>query len=140
MADRLTPDERSRLMSLVRGRDTTPERAVRKLATSLGYRYRLQGKKMPGRPDLVFPSLKKVVFVHGCFWHRHNCRRGRSMPATRVKFWTEKFTRNVERDKQVRRKLRRDGWKSLVIWECRLTPRTLESSAARLKRFLSDDG
>jgi len=137
VADRLTPEERSRLMSLVRGRDTTPELAVRKLATSLGYRYRLQGKKLPGKPDLVFPSLKKVVFVHGCFWHRHTCRRGRSMPATRVEFWNEKFTRNVERDKHVRRELRKAGWTSLVVWECRLTPTYLERTAARLKRFLS---
>lgn len=139
MADSLTPEERSRLMGLVRGRDTSPERAVRKLATSLGYRYRLQGKKLPGKPDLVFPSLKKVVFVHGCFWHRHNCRRGRSMPATRVKFWTEKFERNVERDKQVRRALRKAGWSVLVLWECRLTPKYLERSAERLKRFLGND-
>jgi len=138
MADRLTPAERSRLMGLVRGRDTSPERAVRKLATSLGYRYRLHSKKLPGRPDLVFPSLKKVVFVHGCFWHRHNCRRGRSTPATRIEFWNEKFTRNVQRDKQVRRALRRDGWRSLVLWECRLTPRMLEKTAERLKRFLSE--
>jgi DNA mismatch endonuclease (patch repair protein) len=139
MADRLTPDERSKLMGLVRSRDTSPERAVRKLATALGYRYRLHSKKLPGSPDLVFPSLKKVVFVHGCFWHRHNCRRGRSMPATRVDFWTEKFTRNVQRDMQVRRALRRDGWRSLVLWECRLTPRALERTAERLKRFLSAD-
>jgi len=137
MADRLTTEERSRLMSAVRGRDTSPELAVRRLATSLGYRYRLHSKKLPGRPDLAFPALKKVVFVHGCFWHRHACRRGRSMPATRVEFWTGKFERNVQRDKQVRRELRKAGWKSLVIWECRLTPRGLESAAARLKRFLS---
>lgn len=136
MVDKLTTEERSRLMGAVRGRDTTPELAVRRLATSLGYRYRLHAKHLPGRPDLVFPGLRKVVFVHGCFWHRHRCRRGRSTPATRTAFWNEKFRRNLERDAEVRKQLRRDGWRSLVIWECKLTPKSVAQTAEKLKTFL----
>ncbi|MCE9604546.1 MAG: very short patch repair endonuclease [Planctomycetia bacterium] len=137
MVDRLTTEERSRLMSAVRGRDTSPELAVRRLATSFGFRYRLHSKKLPGRPDLVFPGLRKAVFVHGCFWHRHRCRRGRSMPATRIPFWTEKFTRNVERDAAVRKQLRRAGWQVLIVWECKLTPKNIAQTAERLKAFLT---
>lgn len=136
MTDVFTPAERSRVMSAVRSRHTSPELAVRRLATSLGYRYRLHGKKVPGSPDLVFAGLRKVVFVHGCFWHRHRCPRGRSTPAANKKFWLAKFARNVARDAEVAKLLRREGWRSLVIWECELTPKRLERTAARLKKFL----
>src|SRR4029079_7983549 len=121
MADTFTVDERSTIMRSIRSRDTSPERVVRQIVSSLGIRYRLQGRKLPGNPDLVFPALRKVVFVHGCYWHRHHCRKGCSTPSTRKKFWTTKFARNVERDREVRRLLRREGWQLLVVWECGLS-------------------
>lgn len=105
-------------MSRIRGKDTAVEKSVRRLVHSLGYRYRLHVAELPGKPDLVFPSRRKVIFVHGCFWHRHRCRRGQSMPSTRVSFWQEKFEGNKERDKRSRRKLHRDGWDVLVVWGC----------------------
>lgn len=124
-------------MRAVRSRDTSPERVVRKLVASLGVRYRLQGKNVPGKPDLVFAGLKKVVFVHGCFWHRHRCRKGCSMPSTRAAFWQEKFARNVARDAAVKRLLRREGWRALIVWECQLAPSYIERTTERLKKFLA---
>lgn len=137
MADPFSIAERSRIMAAVRSRDTSPERIVRKLATALGARYRLNARNVPGCPDLAFPKLRKAVFVHGCFWHRHTCRKGVSHPSTRRAFWAAKFARNVERDRAVRRLLRREGWQALVIWECQLTPSRIERTAARLKKFLA---
>lgn len=138
MPDVFTAAERSAVMRAVRSRDTSPERIVRKIVTALGVRYRLHGSKVPGKPDLVFPGLKKVVFVHGCFWHRHRCPKGRSMPATRVKFWQTKFDRNVARDAAVKHLLRREGWRSLVVWECQLKPDRVDRTTERLRRFLVD--
>jgi len=129
-------DQRSRLMSRIRGKDTTPEMIVRRLVHSLGYRYRLHVRQLPGCPDLVFASRRKAILVHGCFWHRHKCRKGRSMPGTRVRFWSEKLSRNQSRDRLVRSRLRRLGWRVLVVWECQLRPRKLPALAARLRRFL----
>lgn len=91
---------------------------VRRLTHGRGYRYRLHDKQLPGKPDLVFSSRRKVIFVHGCFWHRHNCRKGRSVPSTHTTFWQRKFEANRQRDRSSRAKLRRMGWKVLVIWEC----------------------
>jgi len=121
MADRLSPEHRSWLMGQVRGRNTSPEIAVRKAAHGLGYRFRLHRKDLPGTPDLVFPRLRKVIFVHGCFWHRHrNCRLA-SFPKTRQEFWEAKFRRNVERDEQAVADLERLGWDVKVIWQCDTT-------------------
>jgi DNA mismatch endonuclease (patch repair protein) len=121
-------------MSAVRGRDTKPEMAVRRLLFSMDYRYRLHRKDLPGRPDVVFAGRRKVIFVHGCFWHRHpGCRKVTS-PKKRMKFWIEKFDRNVERDRGVEERLAAMGWSSLVIWECET--RTPEELAPRLKSFL----
>jgi DNA mismatch endonuclease (patch repair protein) len=136
MADTFTKTKRSSIMRAVRSRDTSPERVVRKLVTSLGVRYRLQGRKLPGNPDLVFPGLRKVVFVHGCFWHRHRCRKGQSIPSTRSEFWDAKFARNTARDATVKRQLRREGWQSLTVWECQLAPSRIERTATRLQKFL----
>ncbi|MFN7769570.1 MAG: very short patch repair endonuclease [Planctomycetaceae bacterium] len=137
MKDALTPDERSRLMAKVRSKDTAPELAVRHVVSSLGFRYRLHGGgKLPGSPDLVFPRLRKVIFVHGCFWHRHEgCARCRT-PKTRRGFWLTKFAGNVTRDRRNERQLRRLGWGVMVIWECQV-PSTARL-IARLRRFLSD--
>jgi len=136
--DRLSPEERSRLMSRIRGKDTKPELFVRALLRSLGYRYRLHVRHLPGRPDFVFPSSRKVLFVHGCFWHRHVCRRGRSMPATRSAFWLRKFQGNKARDTRSQRAIRQLGWKSLTIWECQSTPSQLPRLAARIIAFLEE--
>ncbi len=118
MVDCHTSAIRSYNMSQIRSTDTTPELIVQRLVYSLGYRYRLHKKGLPGKPDLVFSGRRKVIFVHGCFWHRHTCKNGRSMPATRVEYWKEKFGRNKQRDAEARRKLKRLGWSVCVIWEC----------------------
>ncbi|MFH1747764.1 MAG: DNA mismatch endonuclease Vsr [Planctomycetota bacterium] len=118
--DVLTKEQRQRNMRAIRSRDTQPEMFVRRLVHSMGFRYRLHCRNLPGQPDLVFASRKKTVFVHGCFWHRHRCRYGRVVPATRREFWTKKLQKNIQRDRRVRRQLRALGWKSLTIWECQL--------------------
>lgn len=107
-------------MAAVRSKDTGPEIAVRKIVHALGYRYRLHDPKLPGKPDLVFASRRKVLFVHGCFWHCHTrCKRA-TIPETRADFWVKKLASNVERDRRNRRQLRAMGWKVLTVWQCRL--------------------
>lgn len=118
MADNLTVEQRSACMRAVRGQDTTPEMCVRQAAHSLGYRYALHRKNLPGKPDLVFVSRRKIVFVHGCFWHMHKCRRGKISPASNMNYWRSKRERNAERDKEHLRSLRAANWKVLVVWEC----------------------
>ncbi len=130
--DPLTPDERSRRMSLVRSKDTKPEMRVRRLTHALGYRYRLHRRDLPGNPDMVFPSRKKIIFVHGCFWHRHRgCPRCR-LPKTRVGFWKTKLEKNKARDIKNRRELKRLGWNVLVLWECQT------EEASSLKKRIVD--
>lgn len=136
MTDLFTVAQRSRVMRAVRSRDTSPELTVRRIVSSLGYRYRLHGRNVPGSPDLVFAGRRKVIFVHGCFWHRHQCPRGRSTPAANKKFWLAKFARNRARDAEVRKLLRRQGWRALIVWECRLKPKELDRVAARIQKFL----
>ena len=116
--DTLSKKERSERMSLVRGKDTGPEMVVRKLVHSMGFRYRLHVHELPSAPDRVFPRLKKIVFVHGCFWHRHrNCSLAR-LPKSRLEFWVPKLNGNQTRDLENTRLLRKDGWKVKIIWEC----------------------
>lgn len=131
--DPLSPEERSIRMSKIRNADTKPEKTVRKLVYGLGYRYRLHKKELPGCPDMVFSSRRKVIFVHGCFWHQHGCNQYR-MPRSKTDFWGPKLTRNVERDKEVECLLKKDGWNILVVWECQL--KDLESLSNRIKAFL----
>ena len=118
LVDIVTPERRSEIMARIRGRDTVPEVVVRRTAHRLGFRFRLYRKDLPGRPDLVFPRYKAVVFVHGCFWHRHDGCRFAYTPRSRVQFWTEKFRRNVARDRRTEDALHSLGWRVLVIWEC----------------------
>jgi DNA mismatch endonuclease (patch repair protein) len=132
--DTLSPRQRSERMGLIRGKDTTPELAVRRLVHGLGYRYRKHARGLPGKPDLVFSGRRKVIFVHGCFWHRHNCALGR-MPKSRLRFWRAKLDGNRARDNRVKRRLRRNGWKVLVIWECQV--RDGASVARRVRQFLN---
>lgn len=121
-------------MAAIRAKDTTPERIVRRTLFALGYRFRLHVRDLPGSPDIVLPRHRTIVFVHGCFWHRHARCRYAYTPKTRPSFWLGKFSENMKRDSVARQKLRRDGWKVLVIWECQTRdPRLL---AARLNRLL----
>ena len=127
MADNWSKDQRSRLMARVRTRDTEPETRVRKLLHGMGYRFRLHPKDLPGSPDIVLPRYRKAVFVHGCFWHGHDCAKGRR-PTSNVDFWSKKLDRNVVRDRQSNDALGALGWKVLVIWECQTQePDTLPS-------------
>jgi DNA mismatch endonuclease (patch repair protein) len=125
--DKLTPERRSHNMGRIGSKDTRPEMLVRRLVHALGYRYRLHAKDLPGKPDLVFRSRKKVIFVHGCFWHQHKgCREGR-VPTSRESYWVPKLVRNVERDREHIRALKLLGWRTLVLWECQLdNPKELE--------------
>jgi DNA mismatch endonuclease, patch repair protein len=135
MVDILTTAERSKRMSLIKGRDTKPEMAVRKLVFSMGGRYRVHRPDIPGRPDMAFIAKRKVIFVHGCFWHMHrNCKKARP-PKSNQEYWMPKLNRNVERDKAILEKLEREGWEYLVIWECEVP--SIEALKAKLANFLS---
>ena len=127
--------QRSAIMRAVKSRDTKPERLVRSLAHGLGFRFRLGGRGLPGSPDLAFPRLGACIFVHGCFWHGHDCARGARVPATNRAYWTAKIARNRARDGESLKALRRAGWRTLVVWECE----TKDAAALgrRLRRFLS---
>lgn len=136
MVDTLTPEERSRHMARIRGKDTKPEMVVRSISHRLGYRHRLGGCGLPGRPDLVYPRLGAVVFVHGCFWHQHQSSRcgAARIPKSNTAYWAEKLAANRARDARAVRRLRRWGWRVLVVWECET--RHPERVARRLARFL----
>ena len=136
--DPLTPNQRSALMARIRSKDTQPELVVRRLVWSLGFRYRLHQRDLPGRPDIVLRRHRKAIFVHGCFWHAHKgCPRA-TVPKTRRDFWTAKFQGNRRRDAASLRALRRDGWKVLVLWECELKDRARLSE--RVGTFLAGPG
>jgi DNA mismatch endonuclease (patch repair protein) len=133
--DTLSPKERSERMSRVRSKDTKPELFVRRLLSSMGYRYRLHLRSVPGNPDIGFSRRKKAIFVHGCFWHRHkdcpNCR----LPKSNLEFWKPKLEGNKKRDAKKHRELKKAGWQILVIWECELNDDRLP---IRLRSFLED--
>jgi DNA mismatch endonuclease (patch repair protein) len=131
--DNLTTEARSMQMSLVRSKDTKPELRVRRLVHGLGFRYRLHRADLPGKPDLVFPSRRKVILVHGCFWHGHDCKLGR-MPKSNLEYWQNKISTNQTRDRETIRSLRELGWECLTVWECGLHDEC--SLADRIKRFL----
>lgn len=135
MTDTLSTEERSERMRRVKSRGTKPELALRRIVWGLGFRYRKNTRSIVGRPDLAFVGRKRAIFLHGCFWHRHDCRSGRRLPKSRVDFWRNKFADNVRRDAEVQQSLVRDGWKSLVIWECQLAD---EEAVARLVRGFLD--
>lgn len=136
--DRLTTEQRSWNMSRIRGTDTGPERAVRSILHRLGYRFRLDARSLPGRPDVVLSRHGTVVFVHGCFWHRHRGCPYAYTPKTRMEFWSRKFDANVQRDRRVAAELHALGWKVLVVWECEL--RDVEQLSVRLDRALVQGG
>ena len=134
VADRLSPAQRSANMRRIKGRDTTPELLVRRLAHAMGYRYRLHRKDLPGKPDLVFGPRRKVIFVHGCFWHQHkDCRAGR-VPESNTGYWAPKLRRNVERDAVAQAALEARGWEVLKVWDCET--RDESALSRRLSEFL----
>lgn len=122
-------------MRAVKGRDTEPERAVRRLIHGMGFRYRLNRADLPGKPDIVLPGRRKVIFVHGCFWHGHKCRRGNRMPKNNREYWSQKISRNRERDRAARAALKEKGWRVATVWECEL--KRGERLRKRLNTFLS---
>lgn len=129
-----TPELRSRIMRAVKGANTAPELAVRSMVHRMGYRFRLHRRDLPGKPDLVFPGLKKVVYVHGCFWHGHDCARGAREPKANAVYWRAKIARNRSRDAMHLKTLRAEGWRAAIVWECEL--KKLTRVARRLARFL----
>ncbi len=135
MTDTVSIPERSRIMAAVKSKDTTPELVVRRLVHALGYRYRLHARSLPGTPDLVFPRLRKIINVNGCFWHMHGCPRCR-VPSSRRAYWIGKMRRNAARDKRTQRELRRNGWQVMVVWECQTIPPRLGRLRARIVAFL----
>jgi DNA mismatch endonuclease (patch repair protein) len=126
--------QRSANMAAIKGKNTRPEQAVRRIVHALGYRYRLHLKDLPGKPDLVFSRHKKVIFVNGCYWHLHDCRFGRVRPVTNAAFWTAKRNGNAARDRRNQESLRKDGWKVLIVWECEV--KNEERLKDALKAFL----
>jgi DNA mismatch endonuclease, patch repair protein len=128
--------ERSEIMRRVRSTDTTPELIVRKLAYSLGFRYRLHKKELPGKPDLVFSGKRKVIFVHGCFWHGHKCKRGIRLPKKNREYWTKKISTNMKRDKNQVEELNKAGWSVLTIWECETNDQ--DSLTHKIVEFLNE--
>lgn len=130
-----TPELRSRIMRAVKGSDTAPELAVRSMVHRLGFRFRLHRKDLPGKPDLVFPGPRKVIFVHGCFWHGHDCARGARMPKANAEYWRGKIGRNVTRDAKHLAALKDAGWQTAIVWECELKDRG--RLQRRLEGFLS---
>jgi DNA mismatch endonuclease (patch repair protein) len=121
MVDFLSPAERSVRMSRIKSKDTVPEVALRKALHALGFRFRLNGRKLPGKPDIVLSKYRTAIFVHGCFWHRHSNCRIATLPKSNTVFWVEKFDRNVRRDTRVIGELEQLGWAVLIVWECELS-------------------
>ena len=132
----MSSEQRSRTMRAVKDRDTKPEMAVRRLLHRMGYRYRLHQKDLPGKPDIVFGPRRKVIFVHGCFWHGHSCKRGNRLPRTNAEYWQTKIARNVERHLGQLGELTEAGWTGLTLWECELTDK--DSVTRRLGAFLDE--
>lgn len=133
MGDRVSKTTRSRIMASVATHDTGPEIVLRKALHALGFRYTTHSRTLPGRPDIVFPRLRKVIFVHGCFWHGHRCRWGR-LPKSRLDYWGPKIAANRDRDTRTLRSVRRAGWRALVIWQCQI--RNLDKALPRVLKFL----
>ena len=134
MVDTFTAEQRSSCMRAVRSKNTSPEMSVRRLVHSMGYRYALHTTKLPGKPDLVLVSRRKIIFVHGCFWHKHDCRRGRISPVANSAYWNTKRDRNAQRDREHVKALQKGGWHVLVLWECQI--RNLDSVRKKLEEFL----
>lgn len=136
MADIVDRKTRSRMMAGIRGKDTKPELVLRRALHARGFRYRLHAANLPGRPDLVLPRYRTVIFVHGCFWHRHEGCRYATTPASNVAFWERKFRQNVERDREVRKRLKEAGWRVAIVWECGLKGDGVEETVEMVAEWL----
>ena len=136
MSDKLTPEKRSWNMSRIKGKDTKIEVEVRKYLFSKGYRFRKNDKRYPGKPDIVLPKYHVAIFVHGCFWHRHEGCKDATTPKTRTEFWLETFDKNVKNDQIKQEKLRELGWKVIVIWECELK-RSFQETMDKVEKELT---
>lgn len=134
-ADIFTPEKRSAIMRAVKGANTKPEIALRKALFALGFRYRLHGAKLPGKPDIVFPARHAVIFVNGCFWHGHQCSRGSRRPKTNARYWRDKIRRNCERDAETLAALEKLGWRVRVVFECDL--KDIDRAAANAAMWLT---
>ncbi len=133
--DKMPSEARSNTMRAVKSCDTRPEMIVRRMVHAMGKRYRLHRDDLPGKPDLTFPRLRKIIFVHGCFWHGHDCKRGARPPKDNADYWSKKISRNKERDARTMEALKSLGWEVLIIWECQFKDRN--ALGERLKQFLS---
>ena len=133
--DTRTPEQRRHIMQAVKGKNTMPELIVRRVLHGMGYRYRLHRRDLPGTPDIAFISRRKAIFVHGCFWHSHDCPKGR-LPKSRLEYWQPKLKKNKERDRTKEDHLRSLGWRVLVIWQCEIVD--LEALALRLQDFVDE--
>lgn len=140
MADIVDAKTRSRMMAGIRGKNTTPEVRLRKALHGAGLRFRLHSAKLPGRPDIVLPRFHAAIFVHGCFWHRHEGCRNASVPKSNAAFWAEKFARNVARDAMNLAGLKEIGWRVAIVWECAIRHRGEAEVAAELANWLTGDG
>ena len=138
MVDVVTPEVRSRMMASIRGKDTKPEIALRRALHACGFRYRLHERKLAGKPDLVFPKWGSVLFVHGCYWHRHEGCPKASTPSSNVRFWQEKFARNVARDRRNVGRLLADGWRVGIVWECCIGRKPDPALVEEIADFLRD--
>ena len=138
MVDKFSKQKRSEIMSRIKSKNTKPEMTVRKIIYSLGYRYRLHRKDLPGKPDLAFISKKKVIFINGCFWHGHSGCKKSALPDTNYDFWNDKITNNVNRDTLNYKRLGDMGWKYLVIWQCEIKKDNIENIKSNIIHFLSE--
>ena len=139
--DKLTPDQRSKLMSSIRSKDMIPEIIVRQLLHKMGYRFRLHVQSMPGKPDVVLSKHRKIVFVHGSSWHQHNnksCKKSH-LPKSNIEYWIPKLKRNAERDKKHFKELKKLGWSTLIIWECETKDKDTEKLASKIKQFMNHE-
>ncbi|ENY80350.1 very short patch repair endonuclease [Sphingopyxis sp. MC1] len=141
MADVVTPEVRSRMMAGIRGKNTKPEMLIRRGLHRLGLRFLVHDKRLPGKPDMVFPKWQAAIFVNGCFWHGHDCRLFK-LPSTRTEFWRDKICANKERDRMVIKRLEDTGWRTLTIWECQIKGRSteeIESVLVNCRNWLTDE-
>lgn len=139
MTDRITPEHRSWNMSRIKGKDTKIEVKVRSWLFSKGFRFRKNDRRFPGTPDIVLPKYKTVIFINGCFWHRHEGCRYATTPKTRTEFWQEKFDRNVANDRKHKEELETMGWRVITLWECELKKNSFEDTMNRLEQQLHND-
>lgn len=140
MSDVLTIDQRHQNMAAIRSSSTKPELLLRRKLWSLGFRYKVNDKRLPGKPDIVLPKYRTVIFIHGCFWHGHKDCKNASTPKTNTEFWTTKITRNQQRDQKVWRQLEAKGWSVIIVWECELKKKQFDETVARVKKDIIEYG